>query len=286
MDRKFRAAMVQLRSGRNVESNVEKAIELISVASQNGAQYVQTPENTDIIELRSKTLFENIQNEQDNTGLERFLGLSKELGIWLHVGSMAIKLNETKIANRSYLISPDGVIAASYDKIHMFDVDLPGGESFRESKNFRSGESAPIVMLPWGLIGLTICYDLRFPQLFRKLAQSGAEIIAVPSAFTHQTGKAHWHTLLRARAIENGCYIFAAAQSGQHDSGRKTFGHSLIIDPWGEIISEAGSEPGIIYGDIDLDHVKNCRQKIPSLEHDRDFETKIVGELKDGREAS
>ncbi|MGI9570151.1 MAG: carbon-nitrogen hydrolase family protein [Desulfobulbia bacterium] len=286
INRNFRTAMIQLRSGRNVESNIENATELISVASRNGAEYVLTPENTDIMELRSKILFEKIQTEQENAGLKEFLELSKELGIWLHVGSMAIKFSETKIANRSYLINPEGVIAASYDKIHMFDVELPGGERFRESKNYQSGEQAPVTKLPWGSIGLSICYDLRFPQLFRQLAQSGAEIIAVPSAFTYQTGKAHWHVLLRARAIENGCFIIAAAQSGQHESGRKTFGHSLIINPWGQIIAEAGNEPGIIYGDIDLDQVTNVRQKIPSLEHDREFETNIVEESKDIREAS
>ncbi len=278
--------MVQLRSRRDVEPSIESAVELITESSKNGAQYVLTPENTNLMELRSKRLFEKIESEQDDRGLSRFLDLAQALGIWLHIGGMARKLSDTRIANRSYLIDPDGKIVASYDKIHMFDVDLPGGESYRESKNYEAGEYSPVVQLPWGFIGLTICYDLRFPHLYRQLAKAGADIIAIPSAFTRQTGEAHWHVLLRARAIETGSFIFAAAQCGLHESGRETYGHSLIINPWGQIVAEAGIEPGIIYGDIDLTEVDQARKKIPSLSHDRAFKIKHFSYLKEIRDVS
>jgi predicted amidohydrolase len=202
-----------------------------------------------------------------------FQALARELGIWLHIGSMAVLATPDKIANRSFLFTPDGAIAASYDKIHMFDVQLPDGESYRESKSFQAGDRAVLAELPWGRLGLTICYDLRFPTLYRALAKAGASFIAVPSAFTVPTGQAHWHTLVRARAIETQCFVFAAAQAGEHENGRRTFGHSLIVSPWGGILAEGdGVNPSVIFADVELEAIAEARRRVPSLEHDRPFE--------------
>jgi predicted amidohydrolase len=270
--RKFRAALVQMRSGSEVEANLDAAESAIRIAADGGAEYVQTPENTSLMVLSSRALFANTVVEDGNRAVAHFTKLASELRLWLHIGSMAIKLSDTKVANRSFLITPQGEIAARYDKIHMFDVDLPGGESYRESKNYQPGEKAVLSDLPWGRLGLTTCYDLRFPSLYRELAQAGADFITVPSAFTKQTGEAHWHVLLRARAIETGCFILASAQGGDHDMGRSTFGHSLIISPWGEILGEAGSDPDVIFADIDPALVVDARSRIPSLQHDRKFD--------------
>ena len=197
--------------------------------------------------------------------------LASELKIYLHIGSLALRATPERAVNRSFLIAPTGDILASYDKIHMFDIELDGGESYRESANYQPGETAVISDLPWGRLGLTICYDVRFPALYRALAEAGAAFISVPSAFTVRTGQAHWHTLLRARAIENGCFVFAAAQAGKHESGRETYGHSLIVDPWGEILAEAGTETGVILAKIDPAKVSTVRKTIPSLQHGRRF---------------
>jgi len=197
--------------------------------------------------------------------------LAEELDIWLLVGSLAIKVSETKTVNRSYLVDPKGRIAAKYDKVHLFDVNLPSGECYRESNTVAGGERASVADLPWGRVGLTICYDLRFPQLYRALARGGASFLTVPSAFTETTGKAHWHVLLRARAIENGAFVIAPAQGGLHANGRRTYGHSLIVSPWGEVIAEAGTEPGIVMADIDPRESAEARARIPSLQHDRSF---------------
>jgi predicted amidohydrolase len=190
----------------------------------------------------------------------------------VHIGSLAIRISPDRAANRSFLIDPKGDILARYDKIHMFDVDLAGGESYRESRNYRPGELAVLADLPWGRLGLTVCYDLRFPALYRALAEAGATMLAIPSAFTKQTGEAHWHVLIRSRAIENGCFVFAAAQGGRHENGRDTFGHSLIVDPWGRTIAEGGTEPGVIVAEINPAEVVNARARIPSLQHGRRFE--------------
>jgi predicted amidohydrolase len=198
--------------------------------------------------------------------------LARKFGMYVHVGSLAIKISPDRAANRAFLIDPRGEIVARYDKIHMFDVDLAGGESYRESRTYRPGELAVLADLPWGRLGVTICYDLRFPALYRALAEAGATMLTIPSAFTVQTGEAHWHPLMRARAIENGCFVFAAAQCGQHESGRTTYGHSLIVDPWGRILAEGGTEPGIVTAEIDLEQVANARSRIPSLQHGRRFE--------------
>lgn len=270
--RSFRAAAVQMCSGRDVDTNVARASELIREAAAGGAQYVLTPEMTTLMELERPRLLAAVKPEADNAALAHFRSLARELDIWLHIGSMAILLANGKLANRSFLIAPDGSIVARYDKIHMFDVDLGGGEKYEESANYQPGRHAVIADLPWGPLGLTICYDLRFPTLFRALARAGARFIAVPSAFTRPTGMAHWHTMLRARAIESQAYVFAAAQVGTHENGRETYGHSLIVSPWGEILAEAGNQPGVISAEIGLQLLEDVRGRVPSLQHDRDFE--------------
>jgi len=264
---RFRAALVQLRSGGEPASSVAAAEPLIREAAAQ-ADYVLTPENTSLMELRSKALFAAIAPEEDTSALQRFRALAAELRVWLHIGSMPVLVAESRAANRSFLLSPEGAIAARYDKIHMFDVDLPGGESYRESRNYRPGCGLVLADLPWGKLGLTTCYDLRFPEQYIALAQAGADVITAPSAFTRQTGAAHWLVLLRARAIETGCYILAAAQGGEHDNGRETYGHSLIVGPWGEVIAEIpDDEPDVISAEIDLRHVAKARQRIPALKH-------------------
>ncbi len=269
---KFRAALIQMRSGRTPAANLDDAIRLIGEAKAAGADYVQTPEMTNIMETSREKLFSTILEEDEEICLPAFRELARKHAIVLHIGSLAIKVSAERAANRSYLIGRDGGIVAVYDKIHMFDVDLAGGESYRESRNYRPGESAVLADLPFARIGLSICYDLRFPALYRALAEAGATVLTVPSAFTRQTGEAHWHVLLRARAIENGCFVLAAAQGGKHENGRETFGSSLAIDPWGRILAEGGTEPGVILADIDPAEVAAARAKVPSLQHGRRFD--------------
>jgi len=269
---RFTAACVQLRATRSIETNIAEAVELIREAAGRGADFVQTPETTNLIELDRKRLFGLIREEEEDASLPQFKALATELGIWLHIGSMAFKVGEGKAANRGFLIGPDGAIAARYDKIHMFDVDLAGGESYRESSAYRPGETAVVADLPWARFGMSICYDMRFPDLYRAQARAGAQVLTAPAAFTRQTGEAHWHLLLRARAVENGCFMIAAAQGGTHDSGRQTYGHSLIVDPWGEILAEAGTEPGVVTAEIDLERVAEIRGRVPSLANERAFE--------------
>jgi predicted amidohydrolase len=268
----FRAACVQLRSSDDVGENVRIASALIREAKAKGAQFVATPENTALMAPDGGAKFERSFSGDRDPALPAFSALAEELGIWLLIGSLAIKVSETKTANRSFLIDPKGSIAARYDKIHLFDVDLPSGEKYRESNTVASGDRAVLADLPWGKIGLTICYDLRFPQLYRALAQSGALILTVPSAFTETTGNAHWHVLLRARAIENGAFIVAPAQGGTHANGRQTYGHSLIVAPWGEILAEGGTEPSVIVADIDPALAVDARARVPNLMHYRAFE--------------
>src|SRR5215470_6060837 len=268
----FRVGLVQMRAGRTPQANLDAATKLIGEAKSAGADYVQTPEMTNIMETNRKAMFTAIVDEDSDHCLATYRELARTLSIHLHVGSLAIKIAPDKAANRSFLIDPQGEIAGRYDKIHMFDVDLANGESYRESQNFRSGEIAVVSDLPWGRLGLTVCYDLRFPALYRALAEAGASFLAIPSAFTRQTGEAHWDVLVRARAIENGSFVLAAAQAGKHESGRETFGHSLVVDPWGEVIAEAGSEPGVIVASVDPAAVATARARIPSLLHGRRFE--------------
>ena len=274
MDRtsKFRVGLVQMRSGRTPQANLDAAVKLIGEAKSGGADYVLTPEMTNIMEIGREKLLAAIVAEENDISLTTFRELARKLAIHLHVGSLAIKVSPDKAANRSFLIDPRGEIVARYDKIHMFDVDLANGESYRESRNFRAGELAVLHDLPWGRLGLTVCYDLRFPSLYRALAEAGASFLAIPSAFTQQTGEAHWHVLIRARAIENGCYVFAAAQGGKHENGRETFGHSLVVDPWGRIVAEGGIEPGVVLAEVDPSEVATARARIPSLQHGRRFE--------------
>jgi predicted amidohydrolase len=268
----FKAAVIQMRSGLVPTANLDAAVRMIGEAKSAGADYVQTPEMTNILAANREQLFSAIVEEDADTSLATLRELARKLGITIHVGSLAIKFSHDRAVNRSFLISPKGDIAARYDKIHMFDVDLANGESYRESRNYRPGEQAVLSDLPWGRLGLTVCYDLRFPALYRALAEAGATMLAVPSAFTRQTGEAHWHVLIRARAIENGSFVFAAAQGGKHESGRETFGHSLIVDPWGRVLKEGGSEPGVVMAEIDLAEVAHARSRIPSLQHGRRFE--------------
>jgi predicted amidohydrolase len=268
----FTAGLIQMRSGVTPQANLDVAAKLIGEAKDGGADYVQTPEMTNIMELKHERLMAAIVPEESDVSLATFREIARGRQIYLHVGSLAIKTSPEHAANRSFLIDPKGEIVARYDKIHMFDVDLGGGESYRESRNYRAGDFGVVADLPWGRIGLTICYDLRFPALYRGLAEASASFLAVPSAFTRQTGEAHWHVLLRARAIENGSFVFAAAQGGKHENGRETFGHSLIVDPWGRILAEGGTEPGVVLAKIDLAEVAAARGRIPSLQHGRRFE--------------
>ncbi|GGE52808.1 amidohydrolase [Agaricicola taiwanensis] len=267
----FTAALVQMRSGRKIEANIEAAAALIDEAAKAGAHYVQTPEMTSLIDRDRAAVMAAVQPEEDDVALTVLRDRAKRHKIWLHLGSLAIKVSDDRIANRAFVISPDGEIAARYDKIHMFDVDLPNGESWRESATYRPGEIAVTTDLPWGKLGLAICYDLRFPALHRALAEAGAEILTMPAAFTRQTGEAHWHVLLRARAIETGSFVLAAAQGGTHEDGRETFGHSLVVDPWGRVLAEGGSEPGLVMAEIDLSLVAQARAQIPVLENGRRF---------------
>jgi len=271
-DAKLTVGLVQMRSGLEPRANCDAAIALIREAKASGAEYVQTPEMTNIMEVKRERLFANLVIEEGDPTLAAMRELARSLGIYVHVGSLAIKISPDRAVNRAFLIDPKGEIAARYDKIHMFDVDLAGGESYRESNSYRPGDIAVTMDLPWGRLGVSICYDLRFPALYRALAEAGATILTVPSAFTRQTGEAHWHILLRARAIENGCFVLAAAQGGRHENGRETYGHSLIVDPWGRILAEGGTEPGVIMGTLDLAEVAAARGRIPSLQHGRRFE--------------
>ena len=270
-DLSFTAAMVQMRTGLLPEKSLAQSTPLIREAAAAGADYVLTPEVSNMMQLNRTALFEHLAAEQDDGSLKAYRALATELKIYLHIGSLAVKASPERAANRSFLIGPDGAVIASYDKIHMFDIDLGNGESYRESANYQPGETAVISDLPWGRIGLTICYDVRFPALYRALAESGASFLTVPSAFTKKTGEAHWHTLLRARAIENGCFVFAAAQGGLHENKRETYGHSLIIDPWGVVLAEAGTEPCVIMAKIDPAKVETARKAVPSLQHGRRF---------------
>jgi predicted amidohydrolase len=268
----FKAAMIQMRSGLTPAANIDTAVRLIGEAKAGGADYAQTPEMTNILAARREQLFGTIVEEDADPALAALRETARKLGIVIHAGSLAIKLAPERAANRSFLIDAKGNIVARYDKIHMFDVDLGNGESYRESNSYRPGEVAVLGDLPWGRLGLTVCYDLRFPALYRALAEAGATLLAIPSAFTRQTGGAHWHVLMRARAIENGSFVMAAAQGGKHENGRETFGHSLIVDPWGHVLAEGGDEPGVVMAEIDIAEVAKARGRIPSLEHGRRFE--------------
>ena len=276
----FRVALVQMRSGRDVRDNLLEAEAFIRDAARKGAQFIQTPENTLLMETETARLFEKIAPEEETESVPHFSALARSLGVWLHIGSIAIKVGEKRAVNRAYVFAPDGQIALRYDKIYMFDVNLPSGETYRESAIFVPGKTAYVAQLPWGGLGVATCYDIRFPEQYKALAKAGAKFLTAPSAFTKVTGEKHWHILLRARAIENGCFVFAAAQGGRHANGRTTYGHSLIISPWGEILGEGGTEPGLIIADIDVAEVDRVRARIPALDHTRDFEVSVLPQPK------
>src|SRR6202453_2559314 len=268
----FKVALVQMRSGLHPDANLAAALAAIDEAARAGAAYVLTPEVTNIMETKRERLFATIIDEEHDPTLAALREAARRHAMFVHAGSLAIKLSADRAANRSFVIDRDGEIVARYDKIHMFDVDLANGESYRESRNYRPGELAVTADLPWGKLGLTVCYDLRFPALYRALAEAGVSFLSIPSAFTQQTGEAHWHVLIRARAIENGCFVFAAAQGGKHENGRETYGHSLAIDPWGRVLAEGGIAPQVLIVDIAPAEVAAARAKVPSLRHGRRFE--------------
>ncbi len=267
----LKVACIQMNAGPDIAANLDSAAASIRNAAAQGAQFIATPENTCHMRASSADKLASALPEDRHPALPLFSDIAKETGAWILAGSLSIKVSDDKIANRSFLFNDKGGIAAVYDKIHLFDVDLAGGETYRESATVRPGEKAITADTPWGRLGLSICYDVRFPHLYRTLAQAGARILLVPAAFTVPTGQAHWHTLLRARAIENGAFVIAPAQCGVHDGGRETYGHSLIISPWGDIIAEGSTAPGVIMAEIDLTAAEKARQSIPSLQHDRQY---------------
>jgi predicted amidohydrolase len=269
---KFQAACIQLRSSTDVAENIEAVDSLVREAVRAGAQYVQTPEMTNIIQRDRASLAASIAPEGSDRAVARFAALARELGVVLHIGSLALKAADGRIANRALVFGRGGHVLARYDKIHLFDADLPNGESWRESAVYHPGDRAVVVDLPWLKLGLSICYDIRFPQLYRAEAHAGAAALTAPAAFTRQTGEAHWHVLQRARAIENGAFVISAAQAGKHADGRQTFGHSIIVAPWGEVLAEAGGEgPEIISAEIDPAKSADARARIPALKNERPF---------------
>jgi deaminated glutathione amidase len=269
---KLKAAAIQMRSGVEPAANAAALRDLVRQAASAGAAYVQTPEMTGMVERDRKALFSRLKPEQSDPIISAARELALAHSIHLHIGSTAILLPDGKVANRAFLFAPNGDLVTTYDKIHMFDVDLDKGESWRESSTYTPGEKAVVADLPFGRLGLAICYDLRFPRLFREEAIAGAQILTAPAAFTKQTGEAHWHVLLRARAIENGAFLISAAQAGLHEDGRETFGHSMIVDPWGRIVAEAlTDEPQVVMAEIDLEEVSAARKKIPNLNNARAF---------------
>ncbi len=268
----FTAACIQLRSGKTISDNADAAENLIRAAAKDGAQFVQTPEMSNVLVRSREELLERISDAGDDKFLKRARALAAELGIYLHLGSLAVLAGNGKVANRAFLIGPDGKILATYDKIHMFDVDLPNGESWRESATYEPGTQTVIADLPFAKVGMAVCYDIRFPAIFRTQARQGAQVLTGPAAFTRQTGQAHWHVLQRSRAIENGAYVISAAQGGTHEDGRETYGHSLIVDPWGAVIAEIDNDdPGYVLAEIDTQKVADARARIPAIANERDF---------------
>ena len=269
--RSFKAACIQVNASNDLMANCEAAAKLAVEARAAGADLILMPENVAMMEWGRSNIVLKAMPEAEHLALTFFRELAREIGAWLHLGSLHVLVDGGMVANRSFVIAPTGEIKARYDKIHMFDVDLGLGEVYKESATFTPGDQAVSVGLPWGKLGLSVCYDLRFPHLYRALAKSGCDFLAVPAAFTRTTGKAHWHVLLRARAIETGCYVFAPAQCGEHVNNRQTYGHALIVSPWGEILADALEQPGWVMADIDPRKVEDARKKIPCLEHDRPF---------------
>jgi deaminated glutathione amidase len=272
----LRVGVVQMCSGLEPEANIAEASRLIRGAADQGAGFVATPEMTNIIEPRRALLVEKVREEAEDASVAALAALARELGIWLSAGSLALRSGD-RLVNRSLLYAPDGQVKARYDKIHLFDVMLPNGESYRESSSYDGGNEAVSADIGPFRLGLSICYDLRFPQLYLALASAGAAVLNIPSAFTRVTGEAHWHVLLRTRAIETGSFVIAAAQGGRHASGRETYGHSLVVDPWGGIMAEAEAQPGVILADIDAERASEARARIPTLRHQRPITVEAVG---------
>ncbi len=274
----YTAACVQFTAGPDPEPNLRQVSELIHQARAAGADLIMTPEVSNFIESGRRRR-DKARPEAEDLFLAGMRELARETGAWILLGSLVIdpagepcaEAGEERLANRSFLIDAAGGIVARYDKIHMFDIDLPGGESYRESNAYRPGGQTVVAETPWGRLGMSVCYDVRFPQLYRALAKAGADSLAVPSVFTVPTGRAHWHVLLRARAIENGCFVFAPAQWGEHAGGRRSYGHSLIVDPWGEMLADGGEGTGIVTAQIDPERIAKARGMVPSLQHDRGF---------------
>ena len=267
----FKAGLIQLRSSREMATNLGEASKLIRQAASQGATFISTPEMTNIFEPDRERLKAIVMTEAEDSSVHGFVALAAKLKIWLHLGSLALKGEDGKLVNRTLLLNPKGEIVARYDKIHLFDVDLPNGDKYRESETYTAGSQAVKVHLPFCQLGLSICYDVRHPALYHALAKAGANVLVVPAAFTVPTGKAHWHVLLRARAIETGSYVIAAAQGGTHDSGRETWGHSKVVDPWGKVIAEAGVDPEYLLFEIDPAESAAARARIPALVHAREF---------------
>jgi len=272
MTQPFTVACVQTNSARDIEPNIEAVVPVVREARAAGADFILLPENVSMLEPSNRRQREKACLEEEHPALAAFRDLARETGAWLLVGSLSIRVGDDMVANRSMLIGATGEVAARYDKIHLFDVDLGNGEHYRESSTIEPGDRAVVADTPWGRLGMTVCYDLRFPHLYRTLAKRGADFLSIPAAFTRTTGRAHWHVLQRARAIETGCYVFAPAQCGVHAEGRETFGHSLIVDPWGTILADGGDEVGYILADVDPAEVASARRKIPALEHDRPYD--------------
>jgi predicted amidohydrolase len=271
-----RVGLVQMRSGVDVDDNIEAASRLIREAAGDGARFILTPEMTSLLDRAPGALLAKSFSEADDPALSVFRELAREVGAHLSIGSLSILAGDGKCYNRSFLIDPEGAIRARYDKIHLFDVQLNAANVWRESDSFQAGTKSVVATVGPALVGLSICYDVRFPELYAQLALAGAQILAVPAAFTRITGEAHWTTLLRARAIETGCYVLAPAQGGRHEDGRETFGHSMIISPWGEVLAEAGSEPGVLVRDIDLAAVEAARSRLPNLSHRRPIAGPVI----------
>ena len=265
------AACVQTNSGREVGPNIEAVLPLIGEACGRGAELILLPENVAMIEPIQAKQREKALPEAEHPALAAFAEAAAKRGVWILIGSLAVLRDDGRVANRSLLIDAEGRIVARYDKIHLFDVDLGPEESYRESAVIAPGDVGVVAETPWGRLGMSVCYDLRFPQLYRALAKAGADFLAIPAAFTRTTGAAHWHVLVRARAIETGCYVLAPAQTGTHAEGRLTFGHSLIVDPWGAVLADAGEDVGVITAELDPARVADARRRVPALLHDRAF---------------
>ena len=277
----FRVACIQMTTGTKISENLSILETRFQEAKEKGADFIVTPEQSLLMAENKASLFENISYEDEDFGLRKLRGIVKKVGLFVIVGSISIKYNEDLALNRTYAFNPDGDIIGVYDKIHMFDVTLSDGEKYHESKIYKPGKKLSLVSLPWCDVGLTICYDLRFPELYRKLAQKGASVIIVPSAFTVTTGEAHWHVLNRARAIENGAFVISACATGSIDGGGECYGHSLVIDPWGNVLADGGVGSRVVSAKINLADVKDTREKNPSLNHDRDFKLKIIDATKE-----